>query len=378
MRPPTPGRIPPPPGPRAVRARMRAVVPKDPASRVFARRVRQAIYTGAGVLAAGTLAFRLVGGSGWSVLDAFYMSVITATTVGYREVHPLDSWGRLVAILVSLGGVGTLFYALTSVAEVVVESGVMRRRRLARRVRRLRNHFIICGYGRVGEAICHELRAQRAPYAIVSLDEPAIDADDPIIVGDATNDETLIKAGIERARGLVAVLGSDAENIYTILAARALRPDLFIVARCSEDRSAKKMLAAGANRVINPYERGGMIMAQVLMRPRVVDFLEEVGRGTNYNVSFEEIEVGTGSVLIGQALRDSPIRRELDVIVTAIRRPDGTTVFNPSPEQVIARGDILIVMGNPEGLDRLGAMARSGAAARGRARRNGAATEAGG
>ncbi len=327
------------------------------------------------MLAAGTLAFKLVEGPAWTVFDAFYMSVITATTVGYAEVHPLDFQGRIVAVFVMLGGVGTLFYALTSIAEVVVESGVMRHRRLARRVRHLRNHFIICGYGRVGGAICHELKAQRAPFAVVSIDEPPIDCELPFIVGDATDDEVLVKAGIERARGLVTVLGTDADNIYTVLAARSLRPDLLIVARCSEDRGVSKLMAAGANRVINPYERGGMIMAQVLVRPRVVDFLEEVGRGTGYSVSFEEIEVGAGSTLAGQTLRDSPIRRDLDVIVTAIRRVDGTTVFNPASEQVIEQGDILIVMGDPRGLDRLGAMARSLVAERGRAGAGTGATE---
>ncbi|RMF75702.1 MAG: potassium channel protein, partial [Acidobacteria bacterium] len=319
----------------------------------------------------------LAGGAEWSFLDAFYMAVITATTVGYEEVHPLNAVGRMAAVLVMLGGVGTFLYALSSITEVVVESHVLRHRRLARKVRRLKNHFIICGLGRVGEAIRDELKAQGAPYAVISLEEPPLDADDPIIVGDATNDETLLKAGIERARGLVAVLGTDADNIYTVLAARSLRPDLLIVARCSEDRSVKKMLAAGANRVINPYERGGMIMAQVLMRPRVVDFLEEVGRGTNYSVSFEEIEVGAGSSLIGQTLRDSPIRRELDVIVTAIRKADGRTIFNPAPEQRIESGDILIVMGNPGGLDRLGALARTGTAERVRARAARGPAEAG-
>ena len=306
------------------------------------------------LLAAGTVLFRLFGGPEWTWLDAFYMTVISVTTVGYGEIHPLGPAGRLVAIGVILWGIGIAVYVSGSLAEVLVEGRLLHRRRLLRRARRMRDHYIICGYGRVGRAICHELRRGGAPYVVVALDgAPAEEEGEPLIVGDATDDEVLRQAGIERARALLTVLGSDAENIYTVLAARSLRPDLFIVARCSEDRSAAKMLKAGANRVINPYERSGLMMARVLLRPRLVDFLEEITRGAGLEVTFEEVPVAEGSSLAGLTLRESPIRRELDIIVTAIFRPDGSKVFNPRPDEVIRPGAVLIVMGRPEALDRL-------------------------
>lgn len=336
----------------------------DAAYLILGQKIRRAAAAGSCVLIAGTGLFLLVGDERWSLFDAVYMSVITATTVGYGEVHRLDSAGRIVAMLVSLGGVGTLFYAMTSVAQVVVEGDMLRRQRVIRRVKQTCDHFIVCGFGRVGQAICRELASAGQPYVVVSLEDVGPERDEPLLVGDATDDDTLVRAGILRARALVAVLGADADNIYTVLAARSLNPSLFVVARASQERSAKKLSAAGANRVINPYERGGTIMAQVLMRPRVVDFLEEVGRGSGLSVSFEEILVQNGSSLVGQELKESPIRRELDVIVAAIRTAEGRTIFNPSSTQRIGLGDILIVMGAAASLDRLGSIARSGVPAK--------------
>lgn len=306
----------------------------------------------------GTLGFRITGGPEWTVLDGLYMTALTISTVGFHEIHPLGPEGRIVAMLLIFSGVGTLIYVTGSVAEAVIKGRVFWRQRVINKAKKMSGHYIVCGYGRVGQAICRSLRNQGVDNTAISLEDPPTDTDDLVIVGDATDDTTLITAGIERARGLVAVLGNDAANIYCVLAARALKPDLFIMARCSEERSASKLRAAGAQRVINPYERGGVLMAQVMLRPEVVDFVEEVFRGAGLEVYFEEVTVAPNSTLAGQTLRTSPIRPELDIIVTAIVKSGGRKIFNPPPDEAIDPGDVLIVLGRSTGLDRLRILAQ--------------------
>ncbi len=317
------------------------------------RQLRKAAFSLCALFALGTVAFWGVGRPDWTLLDALFMTVITVTTVGYQEVHRLSSAGRIVSMMLILGGVGTGLYALGSIAEAVLSGQVFWRRRVLSKIRRLSNHFIVCGYGRVGQAICRELEAQGRPFVIIDLKEPPIGSDLPLIVGDATEDGMLERAGITRAKSLVTVLGSDAENIYAVLAARELCPELFIVSRCSEDRSSRKLRSAGADRVINPYDRGGMILAQVMLRPKVVDFLEQISWGAGQDIHMEEIAIGPGSELVGLRLRDSPIRSELDIILTAIMRPGGEFDFNPAPDLPLREGDLMIAMGRPEALDAL-------------------------
>ncbi|MDQ7086524.1 MAG: TrkA family potassium uptake protein [Acidobacteriota bacterium] len=201
------------------------------------------------------------------------------------------------------------------------------------------------------------MREHGGSYVVVNREDAPTPQPAPWVVGDATDDDVLRQAGIERARGLVTALGSDAENIYTVLAARSLNPELLIVARCSEDRSARKLLAAGADRVLNPYERGGLLIAQVMLRPQVVDFIDAISQGVGIDIHLEQVEVGRESSLVGTALRDSPIRRELDIIITAILKAAGEKLFNPSPDEPIEAGDVLIAMGRPSALDRLSRLA---------------------
>ncbi|HHN75293.1 MAG TPA: potassium channel protein [Acidobacteria bacterium] len=309
------------------------------------------------LLAAGTLAFKLAGGPSWSLLDAFYMSVITVTTVGYAEVHPLTTAGRMVAVVLILVGTGLVIYILGSLSEAVIRGRMFWRRRTLRRIQQMSQHYIVCGYGRVGRAVCQQIAEHGGSYVVVNREDPPTAQAAAWVVGDATDDEILRQAGIERARGLVTALGSDAENIYTVLAARTLNPGLLIVARCGEDRSARKLLAAGADRVLNPYERGGQLIAQVMLRPKVVDFIDAISQGVGIDIHLEQVEVAHGSSLVGSVLRDSPIRRELDIIVTAILKAAGEKLFNPSPDEPIEAGDVLIAMGRPAALDRLARLA---------------------
>lgn len=335
----------------------------NPSPFTLAREMRVAMVVLALLFACGTIAFKLVGGPEWTVFDAFYMTAMTVTTVGYEEVHALDTAGRVVALGVMLTGVGIVLYLAASTAEALIAGRLFWRRRIARMVKRMTDHYIVCGYGRVGRAICRELEAHGRPYVVIDLHEPEPGTEIPHIMGDATDDDALEQAGLSRARGLVTVLASDADNVYTILAARVMRPDIFVVSRCSSDKSAGKLLAAGADRVINPHERGGLMMVQVMLRPQVVDFLEEVSRGTGLDIHLEQLEVSEASPLVGMRLRESPIRSELDVIVTAIVKAGGDRKFNPSPEERIQAGDLLIAMGRPESLDRLEDLARVRAAA---------------
>lgn len=311
-----------------------------------------------GLVLVGTIAFKLAGGEEWSLFDALYMTVITITTVGFEEVHRLDPAGRLVAILLIFLGVGAVIYLSGSAAEAIIAGRLMWRRRVERAIRKLQGHYIICGRGRMGRAIAAEFRHRNTPYVVVDAAEPPLDTDELVVVGDATDDETLIRAGIERAAGLVTVLGSDPDNVYVVVTARSLRPDLFIVARASDDKAARNLERAGAQRVLNPYERGGVIMAQVLLRPRVVDFLEEVSLGAGLDLQMEQFEVRAGSSLAGKKLRDTDLRARLNVIVTAILRGGDVKIFNPSPDEEIHPGDILIGMGRPEALDELSRLVR--------------------
>jgi len=322
------------------------------------REIRVGVAAFAALLLFGTIAFKLSGGEEWSWFDAFYMMILTVSTVGYHEVHALTVVGKVVAIVVIFMGVGIVLYLAGTTAEALIEGKLFWRRRVQRTVRRMSGHLIVCGHGRVGRAICQELRAQSVPFVVIDREEPPEAENEPQIVGDATDDETLRQAGIDRCRGLVAVLGSDAENIYTVLAARALRPDAMIVARCTEERSRRKLEAAGARRVINPYLRGGILMARSVLRPQVVDFVEEISNATGVDILLGEVEIAESSSLNGSALRASGIRNELDIIITAIVKRRGDKIFNPSPDETIETGDVLIAMGRAASLEQLDAMAR--------------------
>jgi voltage-gated potassium channel len=233
----------------------------------------------------------------------------------------------------------------------------------------MRNHFIVCGFGRMGRVLCRELAARPVPFVVVehqsklAADLAALNY--RFVMGDATDDEILRQSGLEHARGLVTVLGSDAVNVFITLTARRQNPGIFILARCAEERSMDKLRAAGADRVMNPYTRGGVQMAQVLLRPAVVDFIDEVSRDTGLSLVMEEVSVDAGSTLAGMSLRDSPIRSELNAIVVAIQKTGGEKTFNPTPEQLIDEGDVLIVLGGRSGLDRLATLARGGATGEG-------------
>ena len=312
-------------------------------------------------VAFGTLGYMVV--EGWGFLDALYMTIITLTTVGYREVHDLSPGGIIFTIVLLVGGVGTVFYALTKGAQVILEielNQIFRRKRLDKLIRGLRGHYIICGYGRMGKIIAKELADEGASLVVVEKRPGEREEFEGILVvkGDATRDEILKEAGIERAKGLISVLSTDAENLFVVLSARGLNPGLLIVARAIEDGSEQKLLRAGATKVVSPYHIGGLRMAHTVLKPTVVDFLEFATKSGNIELQMEEIQIQESSALIGLTLEECGIGRDLGVIIVAIKQTTGDTRFNPTFRSRVAAGDTLIALGERSGLKAVEEMAR--------------------
>jgi voltage-gated potassium channel len=296
----------------------------------------------------------------WTLLDALYMTVITLSTIGFGEVHPLTDPGRVFTIVLVLVGVFTFFYTASEIIRTVVSGEVaemLGKQQREKALAEVSGHIIVCGYGRMGKLVCMEFSRDAVPFVLVDVSEEELrDFDLPhgmTLVGDATSDAVLKQAGIDRARGLVTVMASDADNLFTTLSARLLRADLFIVARSEAAGTEAKLERAGANRVVSPYQIGGTRVAQAVLRPTVVDFIELATRTEHIDLQLEETCVAANSSLAGASLKDSRIRRELKIIVVAIKKKDGHMHFNPASETVLAPGDTLVAMGNRDHLSQL-------------------------
>jgi voltage-gated potassium channel len=315
------------------------------------------------LLVGGTLGYRMVGG--WAWLDALYMTVITITTVGFHEVHPLGPTGRMFTMALALGGVFTAFYAAGAFIRAVVTGEirtVFGRQRMESQLAQLSNHMVVCGFGRMGQLVCEEFSAAGLPFVVIDR-EPMVLQDFAMphgipLSGEATSDDVLKRAGVERARALVTAAASDADNLYIAMSAHFINESLFIVARAESEGAERKLLRAGASRVISPYAIGGHRVAQAVLRPNAMDFIELATRSAHLELQIEEFALGAGSELVGTSLKDSPIKSTLGIIVVAVKRPDGKMLYNPTPETVLAAGDVLITLGRRENLDRLQAMVR--------------------
>ncbi|MBI5848948.1 MAG: NAD-binding protein [Nitrospirae bacterium] len=308
----------------------------------------------------GTAGYMLI--EGWNFIDSLYMTVITLASVGFKEIHDLSLFGRLFTIVLIIGGVGTVAYAISAGAKIILEGELQEvygRRRLEKKIKELKNHYIVCGYGRMGKIICRELREKNIKFVIVEK-QPDIhkDSDDLLIFpGDATKDEVLKELGIEKAKGLVSVLPTDAENLFVVLSARGLNPDLFIVARAGEEGSEKKLVRAGADKVVSPYHIGGLRIAHTVLKPAVVDFIEFATKSGNIDLQMEEVYINETSELIGKSLDECGIGRELGIIIVAIKKPNGEMKFNPTFKSAIKTGDTLIALGESSKLKNLEVMA---------------------
>ena len=300
----------------------------------------------------------------WSFFDSLYMAVITLTSVGYMEVHPLSTEGRVFTMGLLLTGVFSLFFAATSAIRSIVDgelTGQLARNRMEKKLHSLKDHIIICGYGRMGRLVAQEFTLQSIPFVVIERSDHLLadfKAEHGVaLAGDATHDETLRRAGIDRARTLVTLAASDADNLFITMSARLMSDRVFIVARAEDEGAEKKLMKAGASRVISPYVIGGQRVAQAVLRPSVVDFIELATRSDYMALQIEETEVHKGSVLCGQPLRDTGLRQDLGLIVVAIKRPDGRMLFNPAPEAEIIEGDTLITLGPKKQQDQLRTLA---------------------
>ncbi|HYT91422.1 MAG TPA: potassium channel protein [Gemmataceae bacterium] len=311
------------------------------------------------LILAGTLGYYFIEDK-YDLFDALYMTVITLSTIGYQEVHPLSPTGRTFTMVLIVGGVFAFFWAGSEVIRAIVSGEVgelLGRQRMQRSLAQMADHLIVCGYGRMGRLVCQEFSQQDMPFVVVESQPEALIGFDIAhgipLHGDATSDEVLKQAGVERARGLVTVMSSDADNLYTTMSARLLNKKLFIVARVEDPKAEQKLHRAGANRVVSPYQIGGIRLAQAVLRPTVVDFIELATRNEHLELQIEEARISGGSSLAGTTLKDSAVRANLKVIVVAIKKTTGNMIFNPAPETAIEAGDILVAIGDRQHLDAL-------------------------
>jgi voltage-gated potassium channel len=306
------------------------------------------------VLVVGTVGYVVLG---FGTLDALYQTVTTVSTVGFREIEPLSSRGQVFTMILIVAGVGTALYAFSVLIETLIEgrlNELLGRRRMEQSIASLRDHVIICGWGRVGHAIAGEVAAAGRDLVIVEVDEAHTDdMTHNLVVGDATQDAVLRAAGIERAAALVAAVEGDAANSFITLSARALKPDLFIVARARSRDSGEKLRRAGADRVVNPQSIGGARMAAFVLRPHVAEFLDVVMHERALEFRLEEVAVTAASRIAGRSLRDSQMRDCTGALVLALRDEDGTFHTNPSPETELRTGQVVIAIGTQDELDAL-------------------------
>lgn len=312
-------------------------------------RLRIAILLNVAVVTAGVLGYRFLQGYSW--LEALYMTVITLSTVGFREVRPLDTSGQLLTIALLVGGIGVVFYTAVAVVEKVVEGEFQQffgRRRMEKRIGALVDHYVVCGFGRIGAVLCRELASKPVPFVVVEQHEERVREAEAaqylVLRGDATDERILLAAGVKKAKGLFAALTTDADNVFVTLTAKELNPDLFVVARAESERSERTLLRSGADKVISPYAIGGHRMAQAALRPAVVDIIDLATHHQSLELQLEEINLPLDSPCNGLTLRDAGLWDQPGVIVVAIKRAAGMMRFHPGPEEKIEAGDSIVAL----------------------------------
>jgi voltage-gated potassium channel len=310
------------------------------------------------LLLIGTIGFHVI--EAISILDSLYMTIITVFTVGFREIkEPLSPIGQVFTIFIILGGVGSVLYTFTKLAEVVYEGTIhkiWRRKRMEKKIRKLKDHYIICGHGRMGQTVRERLEEENLPYVVIDNSDEGLaelrkKQDCLHVEGDATNEVALIQAGIKRAKALAALLATDADNLYLVMTVKMINPSLFVLSKALGEDAERKILQIGANKVVSPYKESGLKIAQGLIRPTLVDFLDIIIRRSELSLSMEELIVKKDSRTVDRTLAECDIRRKANVIAVAIKKPGKDIVFNPSPAMKLETGDTLLVLGDSADLD---------------------------
>jgi voltage-gated potassium channel len=322
------------------------------------RRLKAVLLILLAVIAFGTVGYAAI--ERWPALDALYMTVITLSTVGFQEVYALSPAGRVFTMVLIVVGVAGAAYTLSVIGQMIVEGEVKRllgRRRMQKGIKELADHYIVCGFGKVGRRAARELSLRRVPFVVVDKDPQRIELAEKdgflFVQGDSTTDETLTSAGIQRAKGLIIAVANEADNVFIALSARQLNPGLFITARGESDDAEKKLKRAGANKVVFPHKIGAIRMALTTLRPNLVDFMTVMTFDKDTGLAIEEIQVKPGSSLDKTTLQVCPIRKDLGIMVVGIKKMGKDVFLNPAPDTKIEAGDILIVIGEREKLEQL-------------------------
>ena len=324
-------------------------------------RVRYSVLMLSGIVAFGTSGYYFV--EHMPLFEAFYMTIITISTVGYAEIVPLTPAGRALTIVIIILGITVGAYTIGMLVRAFIEGEMLKifgRRKVQKQITELKDHYIVCGFGRIGRIICNELAADNVNFVVIEQEPSIIEKIESknylFIEMDATSEEALLKAGIMKAKGIATALRSDANNVFITLTAKGLRPDIYILARASHENNEDKLSRAGASRVVSPHLIGGKRMAQVLKRPTVVDFIDIATMGSSLGLMMEEAMIGNGSGLINKNLIDSNLRKDFGVIIVAIKKMAGNMIFNPMPSETLESGDVIVVIGKKENLKRMNAV----------------------
>ena len=305
----------------------------------------------------GSLGYYIIGGSKWTLLDSVYMTIITLASVGYGEVHDLDNSGKVWSILLIIFGVTGVGALFRTINEEIIQSQLFWKNKMKKTISNLENHYIICGYGRMGAVIANELKAKNQKFLIIDNDEEKIEiireSDMVYLKGDATSEDTLFKAQIDKASGVAVVLDTDQDNLFVTMSIKTIFPDIFLLSRCAREENQAKLIRAGANKVINPYVSGGHRMAEILIKPQVEDSISVISpKNSKMNLSIDEISLNGVKKYDGVTIKESGIRDKFGVSIVGIMSDDGESIMNPTSNEVLRTNQTIILIGDVEKMDR--------------------------